>query len=304
MENESSEINCFVTCQSGDITTALGLQLELVDLSSLSATWEGRTCLDEAVVAADPDLLRELIAKLQDPGLLRKLPELISIIKMTNKNGETALHLAIRRHRVDLVKWLVDFDLGIRKYRVDLDKHLADLDFTLCNWEKATDPDMIRELEAKVRDIIRNTDNKGGTPLDLAARKYRVDLVKHLVDLDTNMCDCEDKKGETPLKMAIRMGFKEAVKLLINLTSNALHLVVELNQVKLVEFLIKENVHLSNHINQPYQHPHGKGLANKNKAENEDNQNAQPIVRQGDTPLHIAARNKYEHVRFFILFCA
>ncbi|XP_057867247.2 ankyrin repeat-containing protein NPR4 [Cryptomeria japonica] len=165
--------------------------------------------------------------------------------------------------------------------------------------------DLLRMLARKLRDadlinIIKEGDRNGETALHLAVRKTRVDLVKQLVELDANLCDCANKEGETPLKLAVSLVFKGAVEFLVTRTSNALHYIVELNQVKLVEYLIKKGVKLSKLINQPYQpatnppDDEGNRATNQTNLTNRDTQEDQLIVRRGDTPLHIAARNKYE----------
>ncbi|GLJ05943.1 hypothetical protein SUGI_0028800 [Cryptomeria japonica] len=189
--------------------------------------------------------------------------------------------------------------------------------------------DLLRALAEKLRDsglinTIKKTDEQGDTPLHLAVREDAVELVKILVELDDNLFDCANKEGQTPLKLAVSLGFKEAVEILVSHTSNALHYIVELNQVKLVEYLRRKKV-LSELINQPFQparNPPAKENCATNASKNEGNcatnshhvqpidggehhpkgktpsntENDQPIVRPGDTPLHIAARNKYGHM--------
>ncbi|GLJ05937.1 hypothetical protein SUGI_0028620 [Cryptomeria japonica] len=106
MENKSNEISFFVACHNGDIRTAKDL-LKLAHPSSLLMTWEeGRTCFHVAVIAGDPDLLADLAAKLP-------VQDLIKTIRTTDKKGDTALHLAVRKNNVDLVKRLVDLDASL-----------------------------------------------------------------------------------------------------------------------------------------------------------------------------------------------
>ncbi|XP_057839489.1 protein VAPYRIN-like isoform X2 [Cryptomeria japonica] len=269
MANITNQMAFFEACEIGDIMTARDL-IRDVDQSSLKdwRTPEAKTCLHGAVLAGNPDFLRELVAKIH-----AELPELI---KKADNQGNTALHLALRNDREELVK-------------------------------------------------------------------DRVDLMKQMAELDVNLCDCANNEGETPLKLAVCLGFEEAVVFLITRTSNALHYIVELNQVKLIGNLIKRKVDLSELINQPYQpatnspdqenystnpsdnndnrstnsqhvqpnvsgdggdRPSQSAARRKKKGEDKkptnstdrDTQDYQPIVRQGDTPLHIAARNKYENM--------
>ncbi|XP_059072149.1 ankyrin repeat-containing protein ITN1-like isoform X2 [Cryptomeria japonica] len=121
--------------------------------------------------------------------------------------------------------------------------------------------DLLQALAEKLRDSglinkIKKTDEQGDTALHLAVREDAVDLVKILVELDDNLFDCANKEGQTPLKLAVSLGFKEGVEILP--------------------------------IDGGEHHPEGKTPSNT-----EDDQ---PIVRPGDTPLHIAARNKYGHM--------
>ncbi|GLJ05930.1 hypothetical protein SUGI_0028460 [Cryptomeria japonica] len=106
---------------------------------------------------------------------------------------------------------------------------------------------------------------------------------------------CEEKScgssgivGETPLKLAVSLGFKEAVEFLNTRTSNALHYIVELNQVKLVQFLIDKNVDLSKLINKYYQPTDGGEQHPKEKVPTNESAD-----RGGQS---LQTRNKYDHM--------
>ncbi|GLJ05936.1 hypothetical protein SUGI_0028600 [Cryptomeria japonica] len=250
MENKCNVPGFFVACRNADLTTAKDL-LKHEDSTSLSTIWERRTCFHVAVIAGDPDLLKEIAAKLP-------VSEFIDIITKRDKKGDTALHVAVRKNRLDLVKQLVQLGAS------------------------------------------------------LSQCESRLDLVKLSVPLDAYLCDCVNNEGKTPLKLAVSLGFREAVEFLFSRTSNALHYIVELNQVKHVQFIIDQKVDLSELINKSYQptdggeqHPKKKSLTNASGDGGEEssqsngdpnNQQDHPIVLIGDTPLHIAARNKYDHM--------
>ncbi|XP_059063130.1 ankyrin repeat-containing protein ITN1-like isoform X2 [Cryptomeria japonica] len=187
-----------------------------------------------------------------------------------------------------------------------------------------TEKNLLEEPAARLRDSgsinkIKKRDGKGDTALHLAVREDHLNMMKCLVELDASLCNCRNKVGENPLKLAVSLGFEEAVEFLITHSSNALHYIVELNQVKLLQYLIQKEVKLSKLINQPYQpatnppdneeekcptdassdggdEPSESADENKNKAEEKNTRNSiadEAIVVIGDTPLHIAARNKY-----------
>ncbi|GLJ05932.1 hypothetical protein SUGI_0028480 [Cryptomeria japonica] len=213
---------------------------------------------------------------------------------MDNRSNETSFFVACHNGDIRTAKDLLKF--------VHPSSLLMTLDGRTCFHVAviAGDSDLIKTL--------RKPDKKGDTALHLAVRKQNVDLVKQLVDLDASSCECANKEGETPLKLAVSLGFKEAAELLITHTPNALHYVVKLNQVRLIQFFIEEKINMSKVINQHYQ-PSPSPLTNtqpSNEAEQHpkeersltkaNTQNDQPTVQLGDTPLHIAARNKFEHM--------
>ncbi|GLJ05953.1 hypothetical protein SUGI_0028970 [Cryptomeria japonica] len=203
----------------------------------------------------------------------------------------------------------------------------------------ARDSDLLGDFR---KSLIEKTDSQGNTALHVAVTMYSVDMVKQMLKLAAklhlvNLCDCKNNMQETPLDIAIRLQFVEAVEVLIPCTKSALegkhnsvlHLIVSLNQVKLLEILIKfsekNRLDLSKHINLPYQpatKPTEKENCDTSPSDNEGNGAAycehiqplhtavrniyehlikqdkrptQPIVL-GDMPLHTAASNKYERI--------
>ncbi|XP_057839479.2 protein VAPYRIN-like [Cryptomeria japonica] len=187
------------------------------------------------------------------------------------------------------------------------------------------DADLLGKLaeDPGLINIIEKKDENGDTALHLAVRIDRVELVRILVKLDVNLCDSVNNEGESPLKVAVRLGFKDALEHLVPYTLNALHYIVELNQVRLVEYLIrmsKENkLDLSKLKNQPYQpttkpqhvqrigggeqHPtNASGFCRRvQRGRKPRLKKKKPQIRPGDTPLHIAARNKYEDMVYLLL---
>ncbi|GLJ51096.1 hypothetical protein SUGI_1087750 [Cryptomeria japonica] len=245
MESASIETAFFEACESGDIAQAkMLLALRVFDPTRLVSkrTPEGRTCLHLAVLAGSPDLLKKF-----------KLRQFIN--EMDNR-GDTALHLAVWKYRLDLVTLLLD---GKADCKADLS--------------------------------VKN--NRGETPLCVAVKFGSLDVVKKLIDHEPEAVQklCKDVK--------------------------ILHLAVNLNRANIVGFLIKKSVVIKNSgilrelINQRAEVP---GIK---RADNEGNRdmkvsvdfsfkkvelsdlngqpNSQAIV-QGDTPLHIAARNKSEPI--------
>ncbi|GLJ51105.1 hypothetical protein SUGI_1087850 [Cryptomeria japonica] len=248
MENSSIETRFFHACEYGDINQAERL-LECRDfdptrLIDKKTAEEGRTCLHLAVLAGDKVFLKKLVEKINQQNITDK----------RDKQGDTALHLAVWKYRVDLVKVL-------------LDNCKADLNLT---------------------------NNKGETPLCIAVKFGFPDVVKKMIDREL-----------------------ETVKMLCKEKKILLH-AVKLNRVKIVEFLIKKSAVVKKSgilrelINQRvedcdtkpsghevFQVSRTKVSDNKSKRD-EETGNSPPIVA-GDTPLHIAAKNKNEPIVDFLL---
>ncbi|GLJ05948.1 hypothetical protein SUGI_0028910 [Cryptomeria japonica] len=156
----------------------------------------------------------------------------------------------------------------------------------------AGDPDLLKETAAKLPytdliNILEKEDEKGETALHIAVRQNRLDLVKQLVVLDENLFDRANKGGETPLKIAPYQPATNKETCAKNSSDN------------------EGNPHHVQPGDGGEQLPKDKSRTNTSgdggekplQANDDTNrQQEQSTVRPGDTPLHIAARNKYEHM--------
>ncbi|XP_057839487.2 ankyrin repeat-containing protein ITN1-like [Cryptomeria japonica] len=145
-----TETDFIESCETGDITKAEGL-LRQVNPSCLKErrTSEGRTCLHVAVLTGDPDLLGELAAKL----------DLKELIKITDNQGDTALHVAVRIYSVDMVKQMLKLAAKVQ------------LEAGLCGCKN----------------------NKQETPLNMAIRLQFLEAVELLITRTKNALEDENK---------------------------------------------------------------------------------------------------------------
>lgn len=137
-------------------------------------------------------------------------------------------------------------------------------------------------LDSERRNLLKRMDKKGDTVLHLATRRNRLDLVTQLLEFEPGLSYSLNAHKETAVCVAVKLGFRPVVEELVDRSpesieiasengKNILHLAVELSQVKILKFLVKKKVDLSQLINQPEE-------------------------AKEDTPLHIAARWKNVHV--------
>jgi ankyrin repeat protein len=67
---------------------------------------------------------------------------------------------------------------------------------------------MIERILEKIEGISRKVDNKGWTPLHLAAYfAYSEDIAKQLLDKDREVAYMKDTEGRTPLHIAAQSGW-------------------------------------------------------------------------------------------------
>ncbi|XP_068206432.1 uncharacterized protein [Palaemon carinicauda] len=136
----------------------------------------------------------------------------------------------------------------------------------------------LREILETNRDLVSLADEKGKTPLHLAAEGLHLECCKALLEISDIKINLKDNSGYTPLLLSISSGdiSYEVTKLLIKHSGNlkiitkskqtALHIAAEKGNVKTMKLLLKRD---------------------KSNLNSEDNEKA--------TPLHLAAKNG--HVR-------
>ncbi|GLJ05947.1 hypothetical protein SUGI_0028880 [Cryptomeria japonica] len=199
-----TETDFIESCETGDITKAEGL-LRQVNPSCLKErrTSEGRTCLHVAVLTGDPDLLGELAAKL----------DLKELIKITDNQGDTALHVAVRIYSVDMVKQMLKLAAKVQleaegkkllskvinlPYRPPVDN----------DGSRAVNPQHIQPVHTAVRNIYEHENRptqpivRGDMPLHIAARNKYERMVDLLLTVPDRKKHALNDEGKTPVEIA------------------------------------------------------------------------------------------------------
>ncbi|XP_020623200.1 uncharacterized protein PB18E9.04c-like [Orbicella faveolata] len=186
-------------------------------------------------------------------GNLDKLNPLLT--KKFEPHGETALHLAVKYRREDIVKWLLQLEADI---------HATDC-FSRTVLHTATD---------KTEDVHSSTLSAPDTSTDETKHNNIIELILSCEGVNVN---ATDEYGHTPVKIAAESGKCEAVRLLLNKTANitiadktdntTLHVAAKKGHKDVLELLLKT---LGNN---------NTGIIGK---QNKDK----------DTPLHLAVTSK------------
>ncbi|GLJ34680.1 hypothetical protein SUGI_0697480 [Cryptomeria japonica] len=217
-------------------------------------------------------------------------------VDVCNKHSETALFKACESGDLATMKQL------LRAYPSSLRQRTVD-DRTCLNVilnRGASDllQHILDLLDAK--ELIKEKYKDGDTVLHIAAGRNYVHIIRQLVKFDAQLCHQVNDNQETPLCMAAKSGHLEAVKELIKLKpeaveiptkcgKNILHLTAQVSQVRIVDYLNK-TVGLSELVNQRAR------LSNCPEEEDHLYSCTESMDSGGDTPLHIAVRNKNFHM--------
>ena len=142
--------------------------------------------------------------------IARKFPLLIT---KQNSKGNTALHLAVRAHKLNTVRALVDLSKRIPNSSTSTDRELVDLSKQIPNSSTSTDTLL----------IMKN--DEGNTALHEAlfalhaSKKHvniLVDVACYLVLNDPDVTYLQNKAGKSPLCMAVESGNKAIVEYILN----------------------------------------------------------------------------------------
>ncbi|GLJ34658.1 hypothetical protein SUGI_0697060 [Cryptomeria japonica] len=193
-------------------------------------------------------------------------------VNVRNKLGETPLFKAYENGNIDTVKVLCcAYQPSIRQKTVRGQTCL----YVAIN---KGDADLVKHVLNSVdgKELIQEKYEDGDTALHVATRRSYLHIMSQLIKFQPELCYWVNDNEETPLYMAVKLGHLEAVKMLVKerpdaveirncCGMNVLHLAVQFSQMRIADYL-REVVGLSELVNQ--------GL------------------ESGDTPLHIAAKNK------------
>ncbi|XP_004289379.1 PREDICTED: ankyrin repeat-containing protein At5g02620-like [Fragaria vesca subsp. vesca] len=225
------------------------------------------------------------------------------LLRMTNSDKDTALHVAVKSGHHDVVILLMDADPELSCYTNNanesplflavskgfpkigsciLDKSPASLSFKGVKGVTAlhsavtrnsTCKDIVKLMVSKNPQIIKEADELGWTPLHYAAFKGNVEAIRLLIECASSVAYILDKCGMSALHVAAHAGRIKAMKELIRLRPDTCDLLNHKGQTVLHAAVLGDKRLVIKYILKTRELA---GLANV--ADNE-----------GNTPLHLAA---------------
>ncbi|XP_010525289.1 PREDICTED: protein ACCELERATED CELL DEATH 6-like [Tarenaya hassleriana] len=216
------------------------------------------------------------------------------LLRVKNKHGETALHVALKNGHIDVAKFLVEEDSHLldmadngnvtplflaveRGFSSFVDHILETSSASGMNALHAAarsniDPGFTRKLVERRPEMIKEADAIGWTPLHYSAWLGKIEITRIFLQHDTMAAYAPDKEGQCPLHLAASAGhvdiFKELVhhcpyvwEILDSKDRTALHLAVISGRRGIVDCVLEK--------------PEFQFLLNEHDGE-------------GNTPLHLA----------------
>ena len=134
------------------------------------------------------------------------------LTEIQNKEGETPLHIAVKKGNVGSVKVLLERNAGTNiGDNINQNALHCSISTPHCSYEVVS---MVAEkMKERCPDDLNDQDFDGNTALHLAAKYSRSELMELLSDLDPNV---ENIHGETALHMAVKMGEKKEIEALLD----------------------------------------------------------------------------------------
>ncbi|XP_059448139.1 ankyrin repeat-containing protein At5g02620-like [Corylus avellana] len=243
-----------------------------------------------------------------DQDLEEEIEPVKELLRMTNKEKDTALHEAVRYNHLEVVKLLIskdpDFsysanDAGETPLYIAAERGFEDVLFEILDKCKSpmhggplgrtalhaavmpSGTGMIKRILETIDGISREVDNNRWTPLHLAAYFGYENIAKQLLDKDREVAYMKDTEGRTPLHIAAQRSNANTMKVIVercpdccelvdNRGWNVLHFAIKVQRYYLEKIMdiIIENWSFSNLLNE----------------KNAD----------GDTPLHFYATTSSE----------
>ncbi|XP_022099973.1 E3 ubiquitin-protein ligase MIB1-like [Acanthaster planci] len=240
-EVETTTRNPRSTDDLGDLLAALVLKSELEKLGDLLGGSDASSgaALFQAAATGNTNKVREIIKNHPDA------------VKFQNDEKQTALQAAAHRGHMDVVSTLVGA-------KAPLELEDEDGDTALAYAVLGNKPDIVKHL-LLAGSNVNAANNKGLTPLHLAAAKGHQTCVEVLLKPMPSRCDvnCKDQAGNVPLYLAMRSKSKPIVKLLVEhqcidlrLTNkngfNSLHNAVMTTNLYAVEAILRASPNMVN----------------------------------------------------------
>ena len=224
-----------------------------------------------------------------------------------NSNGQTPLHIACNIERLDVVRYLLNFDKGFSKHLKNLSDIYDNLNIcVLCQSE--TDIKLLKLL-ATLRNASLRRNFRGSTPIHIACAHNNLLAAKHLIEVLSCDLSFKDSDGRLPLHVACSQSI-ECVKLISSFRHNnddvntcdhqgntPLHLALKHNCFDIARFLLLNyscNINLYNHNKElPVYLVSGTSLEMVKLVTSHDIFNANINRRSitGGTPLHVACQS-------------
>lgn len=155
----------------------------------------GRTLLMDAVTAGHKHIVELLLQNLANPSVVLK------------DTGDSALLMAIRSHRVDIARVLLENG-------ADVNTVGSSGDNVLMAAIRGGLSELVRLILPKTANLNQK-DDKGNTALMLASEKGDLAVVMELLNMDVSLIPT-NQRGETALALAVKGGYLDIAKALLD----------------------------------------------------------------------------------------
>ena len=234
-------------------------------------------------------------------------------VNIRGDDGTTPLHSAAWYGDLEVVRVLLDYKVDVRVKARDADNwtvmhHVSHGPNPSSPVKPHYGPQLLPDvarllLEHGAGADVNTRDDKGSTPLYLAAENGRLQVVRMLIEHGANV-GAEDNQGKTPLHGAAEYGMVEVVRVLLEHGANVgaeynqgktpLHGAAEDGMVEVVRMLLEHGANVGAEDNQDKTPLHGAvkdGWVEVVRMLLEHGANMGAEDNQGKTPLHGAAEN-------------
>ncbi|XP_044733830.1 putative ankyrin repeat protein RF_0381 [Chrysoperla carnea] len=238
-KNQNSEIiSQFIRFQDQEGKSILSAAVLIDNQSAINLLVQHKA--DINIQDKDGNTALHLALKKMDTAVIELL---LSFVDDVNRDGNTPLHLAMHSSNTQVIKYLIDHDtnLDIKNKAGDAAVHLA---------VKKHDSDILAFLQAKNANFNLQ-DKDGNTALHLALKKMDTAVIELLLSFvdDVSMLLIANQKGDTILKAALMSKDNKIISLFVNFHDNmgstTLHLAVKHNKQDIIDLLIANKVDIN-----------------------------------------------------------